>query len=128
MSSSAESFQNEKYKVIIDRQKFYANLSREIFDKYAKVFLTLAAGTLAIISAKEKLEIAVKLTPKLINGIAVLITFMENLQLGYSVHKPSSKKHPFCLLSNDMNVPMNIGSLFRIKESLAQNSSAILHS
>jgi len=76
MCSQQESFEIEKYKVTIERQKSYANLAREIFDKYSKIFVTLTAGTFALLSAKEKLEIAEKLILKLINGIAVLITFM----------------------------------------------------
>src|SRR5690625_4436187 len=43
---------------------------------------------------------------------------MDNVQLGHGDHKATSKKHPVCFLAHDMDVPMNVGSLFRIADAL----------
>lgn len=43
---------------------------------------------------------------------------MENKQLGYSDHNLSSKKYPLCILAHDMDVPTNVGSLFRVADAL----------
>lgn len=43
---------------------------------------------------------------------------MSNIQLEHSAHKPTEKKHPICYLAHDIDVPMNIGSFFRIADSL----------
>ncbi|MCH2046723.1 MAG: hypothetical protein MK212_21595 [Saprospiraceae bacterium] len=43
---------------------------------------------------------------------------MSNVQLDHSSHKATSKKYPLCFLANDIDVPMNIGSFFRIADAL----------
>ena len=43
---------------------------------------------------------------------------MKNIQLDHSAHKPTPQKHPICYLAHDIDVPMNIGSFFRIADSL----------
>lgn len=43
---------------------------------------------------------------------------MENIQLDHSDHHPKVKKYPVCFLAHDIDVPMNIGSLFRIADAL----------
>lgn len=43
---------------------------------------------------------------------------MQNIQLDHSHHTPSSLKYPVCFLAHDMDVPMNVGSLFRIADAL----------
>ncbi len=43
---------------------------------------------------------------------------MSNLQLDHSAHQPTSKKYSLCFLANDIDVPMNIGSFFRIADAL----------
>ena len=40
------------------------------------------------------------------------------MQLGHQHHKQSSKKHPLVFLAHDIEVPMNIGSLFRTADAL----------
>lgn len=42
---------------------------------------------------------------------------MPNVQLSHSQHQPVLKKFPVCLLAHDMDVPMNVGSLFRIADA-----------
>ncbi len=42
---------------------------------------------------------------------------MENIQLDHS-HHSAKKKYPVCFLAHDVDVPMNIGSLFRIADAL----------
>ena len=42
---------------------------------------------------------------------------MENIQLDHS-HPSAKKKYPVCFLAHDVDVPMNIGSLFRIADAL----------
>jgi len=43
---------------------------------------------------------------------------MKNLQLDYNAHKGASVKYPICYLAHDIDVPMNIGSFFRIADAL----------
>ncbi|MCB1935758.1 MAG: hypothetical protein KDF59_07435 [Nitrosomonas sp.] len=43
---------------------------------------------------------------------------MSNLQLDHSAHEATSQKYPLCFLANDIDVPMNIGSFFRIADAL----------
>lgn len=43
---------------------------------------------------------------------------MKNVQLDHSAHKSTSKKYPICYLANDIDVPMNVGSFFRIADAL----------
>ncbi|MEE4376034.1 MAG: TrmH family RNA methyltransferase [Candidatus Competibacteraceae bacterium] len=43
---------------------------------------------------------------------------MSDLQLDHSAHRHTATKYPLCLLANDIDLPMNIGSLFRIADAL----------
>ncbi len=43
---------------------------------------------------------------------------MNNIQLDHSQHHAINKKYPICFLAHDIDVPMNIGSLFRIADAL----------
>lgn len=43
---------------------------------------------------------------------------MKNIQLDHSAHKVSSKRYPICFLAHDVDVPMNVGSFFRIADAL----------
>jgi len=43
---------------------------------------------------------------------------MKNIQLDHSSHKGTSRKYPICYLAHDIDVPMNIGSFFRIADAL----------
>ena len=43
---------------------------------------------------------------------------MQDYQLTYEENKPQVKKYPICLLANDMDLPMNIGSIFRVADAL----------
>ena len=43
---------------------------------------------------------------------------MDNIQLDHHHHKAASKKYPLCVLAHDLELPMNIGSLFRIADAL----------
>jgi len=43
---------------------------------------------------------------------------MKNIQLDHSTHDANTKKFPICFLAHDMDVPMNIGSFFRIADAL----------
>ena len=43
---------------------------------------------------------------------------MQNVQLDHGAHKANTLRFPVCLLAHDMDVPMNVGSLFRIADAL----------
>lgn len=43
---------------------------------------------------------------------------MGNIQLDHSQHAPTGKTYPICLLAHDIDVPMNVGSLFRMADAL----------
>ena len=42
----------------------------------------------------------------------------QNLQLTHGEHKPRNVRFPVCIIAPDIDVPMNIGSLFRIADAL----------
>ena len=44
---------------------------------------------------------------------------MQNVQLGHEHHRSVATRLPVCLLAHDMDVPMNVGSLFRIADAFA---------
>lgn len=43
---------------------------------------------------------------------------MNNVQLGHRDHRVTHKKYPICYLAHDIDIPMNIGSFFRIADAL----------
>ena len=43
---------------------------------------------------------------------------MQNIQLTHEDHKDTGHKFPLCFLAHDIDVPMNVGSLFRIADAL----------
>lgn len=43
---------------------------------------------------------------------------MQNVQLDHSAHRPTGRKYPLCYLAHDIDVPMNVGSFFRIADAL----------
>jgi tRNA G18 (ribose-2'-O)-methylase SpoU len=43
---------------------------------------------------------------------------MDNRQLDHSQHRAQAQKYPLCFLAHDINVPANIGSLFRLADAL----------
>ena len=43
---------------------------------------------------------------------------MSNLQLDHKAHTATSEKYPLCFLANDIDVPMNVGSFFRVADAL----------
>ncbi len=42
----------------------------------------------------------------------------DNIQLTHADHKLSNKKFPLSIIANDINSPLNIGSLFRLCDAL----------
>ncbi len=43
---------------------------------------------------------------------------MKNIQLNHSQHTAADIKYPLCFLAHDIDIPMNIGSFFRIADAL----------
>ncbi|WP_444995912.1 TrmH family RNA methyltransferase [Aliikangiella sp. IMCC44359] len=43
---------------------------------------------------------------------------MKNIQLAHQHHQSSNQKHPLSLLLHDMNIPANVGSIFRIADAM----------
>lgn len=43
---------------------------------------------------------------------------MQNIQLDHSHHRPARSAFSLCYLAHDLDVPMNVGSLFRIADAL----------
>ena len=42
---------------------------------------------------------------------------MKHLQLDHDDHQASPKKYPLCFLAHNIDVPMNVGSVFRIADA-----------
>ncbi len=53
---------------------------------------------------------------------------MENIQLSHSHHHAKNIKSPVSFLAHDSDVPMNIGSLFRIADALGVEKIYLLGS
>lgn len=47
----------ERYKLVADRQKYFTELARASFEAYTKVFVTLSAGSIALVSARSSLGV-----------------------------------------------------------------------
>ena len=45
----------------------------------------------------------------------------DNIQLGHEDHKPSNRKFPLSIITNDITDPLNVGSLFRLCDALGIN-------
>jgi tRNA G18 (ribose-2'-O)-methylase SpoU len=43
---------------------------------------------------------------------------MHNIQLNHSQHQEKAEKYPICFLAHNIDVPMNVGSFFRIADAL----------
>ena len=43
---------------------------------------------------------------------------MHNLQRDHRAHRATATRHPICFLAHDIDVPMNVGSFFRIADAL----------
>lgn len=43
---------------------------------------------------------------------------MQNIQLDHSHHRPAQSAVSLCYLAHDLDLPMNVGSLFRIADAL----------
>jgi C4-dicarboxylate transporter len=71
-----EQMRLERYKLVTDRQKYFTELARDTFASYMKIFTGLAAGGIALISAKSKLELGPDILKPLLYTIAVLISFL----------------------------------------------------
>ncbi len=75
----------ERYKLVTDRQKYFTELARATFDTYTKIFVSLSAGGIALVSAKSSLGVDSELLPRLVKGIAALVTFMGLASTGQIV-------------------------------------------
>jgi len=43
---------------------------------------------------------------------------MSNIQLSHEAHQSTQTRYPVCFLANDIDVPMNVGSFFRVADAL----------
>ncbi len=72
----------ERYKLVTNRQKYFTELTRDVFASYMKIFTALAVAGIALVSAKSQLSIHPKLLFPLLNGILWLITFLGISAIG----------------------------------------------
>ncbi|MHC5054286.1 MAG: cytochrome b family protein [Planctomycetota bacterium] len=72
----------ERYKLVTDRQKYFTELARSAFATYLKVFTGLAGATIALISAKSKLDITQQLLRSLVDSVALLVSFLGVVSIG----------------------------------------------
>jgi len=71
-----ESLELERYKLLIDRQKYYTGLAKDAFGSYTKLLTGLAAGGIALVSTRTRLEIRPTVLLYLVDGIVYLVTFL----------------------------------------------------
>ena len=71
-----EALQVEHYKFVMDRQRYFTELARDAFASYAKLFSGLSAGIIALVSAKEKLQLPSNVLAQLLIAVLLLVTFL----------------------------------------------------
>ena len=72
----ADSLKVERYKYIVDRQKYFTELARDAFASYARFFTALSTGGIVLVSSRTRLELRPEVVTYLIHGVAWLITFL----------------------------------------------------
>src|SRR5438874_578249 len=71
-----EALQLEHFKFVIDRQRYFTELARDAFASYSKLFSGLVAGSVALVSAKEKLQLPPTILGYLVVVLLLLMTFL----------------------------------------------------
>lgn len=66
----------ERYKVAIERQRYFTAVSRDAFATFAKFTAAIAAASLTIVSARESLGLDRELVPDMLAVLAYLLTFL----------------------------------------------------
>ncbi len=79
----------ERFKSIIDRQKYFTELARDTFNLYIKAFIYIITGAIALISLREKFTIPVNILHRLVNILLLLI---------YIIAIASTAQIIFCLV------------------------------
>jgi hypothetical protein len=105
-----EALQLEHYKFVMDRQRYFTELARDAFASYSKLFSGLAAGAVALVSAKEKLQLHPEILRYLLVVILLLATFLGTV---------TSAQIAFCLTR---------WRHFRLQESKINPGSPPIHS
>jgi hypothetical protein len=80
----AEALKLERYKFVVDRQKYFTELAREAFGSYVKLFSALAGGGITLVSAGNKLELSAELLRHLITALvylAAILAFVASAQI-----------------------------------------------
>jgi len=71
-----DSLKLERYKFVIDRQKYFTELARDAFASYAKLYGAAIAGAVAVISARSRLSLRPDTVVYLVRVIAILVTVL----------------------------------------------------
>jgi hypothetical protein len=66
----------ERYKLAIDRQRYYTGMARDAFATYAKFVAGIAAVVVTLLSARESLGLDQALIPALVVLLAYLLAFL----------------------------------------------------
>ncbi len=66
----------ERYKLVVDRQRYFTELARDSFASYIRFLAGLTAGAITLVSTRNKLELKPELVVQLVNAIVYLVTFL----------------------------------------------------
>lgn len=71
-----ESLKLERYKLVTDRQKYFTELARQTFASYITFLTALSAGTIALVSTRNRLELRPPVVLFLVTAVLTLLTFL----------------------------------------------------
>lgn len=66
----------ERYKIAIDRQRYFTGIARDAFATYAKFVAGIAAVALTLVSARESLGLDRAVMPDMLAVLACLLLFL----------------------------------------------------
>jgi hypothetical protein len=71
-----DSLKLERYKYVLDRQKYFTDLARDAFASYARFFTGLVAGGFVLVSTRNRLELRPDVLAYLVHGIVYVLAFL----------------------------------------------------
>jgi len=72
----------ERYKSVIDRQKYFTDLARDSFKSYLQIYTALITGGITLVYAKPNLDIEQDLLGSLSTALVFLIAFLGVVSIG----------------------------------------------
>jgi hypothetical protein len=71
-----DSLKLERYRFVIDRQRYFTDLARDAFALYSKLFSAIVAAGVALVSSGNKLELRPEVLSYLVHALVYLAAFL----------------------------------------------------